>query len=130
MMAVVWGAALAGMAVKLLLPGRFDRLAIAFYLAIGWSGAVVLRPLVGTLPPLTLGLIIAGGIVYSCGVLVFVLKDMRFQSAVWHGFVVAGAGAASRGGHGLPGGRPALRPKSVAAGGSASSDFQFRHISA
>jgi hemolysin III len=25
-------------------------------------------------------------------VLVFVLKDMRFQSAVWHGFVVAGAG--------------------------------------
>ncbi len=92
MMAAVWGAALAGMAVKLFLPGRFDRLAIGFYLAIGWSGIVILRPLVGTLRPLTVALIVAGGIVYSCGVLVFLLKGVRFQSAVWHGFVLAGAG--------------------------------------
>ena len=33
------------------LPGRFDRLAIVFYLAIGWSGMVVIRPLLDTLPP-------------------------------------------------------------------------------
>ena len=39
MIAIVWGAAVAGMAIKLFLPGRFDRLAIVFYLAIGWSGA-------------------------------------------------------------------------------------------
>jgi hemolysin III len=90
--AAVWGAALVGMAVKLFLPGRFDRLAIAFYLAIGWSGVVMLRPLLGTLRPLTVGLIVAGGIVYSCGVLVFLLKGLRFQNAVWHGFVLAGAG--------------------------------------
>ena len=88
----VWGAALLGMAVKLFLPGRFDRLAIAFYLAIGWSGAAVAGPLAGTLPPLTLGLVVAGGIVYSCGVLVFALRKLRFQNAVWHGFVVTGAG--------------------------------------
>jgi len=92
MAATVWGAALLGIAVKLFLPGRFDRLAIAFYLAIGWSGVAVVRPLAGTLPTLTVGLVVAGGIVYSCGVLVFVLKSVRFQSAVWHGFVVAGAG--------------------------------------
>lgn len=92
MTAAVWGAALLGMAVKLFLPGRFDRLAIAFYLAIGWSGAAIMEPLIGTLPPLTVGLIVAGGIVYSCGVPVFVLKGLRFQNAVWHGFVVAGAG--------------------------------------
>lgn len=51
MIAVVWGAAVAGMAIKLFLPGRFDRLAIVFYLAIGWSGIVVIRPLLDTLPP-------------------------------------------------------------------------------
>jgi hemolysin III len=92
MTAAVWGAALAGIAVKLFLPGRFDRLAIALYLAIGWSGVVILRPLVGTLRPLTVGLIVAGGIVYSCGVLVFLLKGVRFQNALWHSFVLAGAG--------------------------------------
>ena len=40
MIALVWGAAVAGMAIKLFLPGRFDRLAVVFYLAIGWSGVV------------------------------------------------------------------------------------------
>ena len=74
MIAVVWGAAVAGMAIKLFLPGRFDRLAIVFYLAMGWSGMVVIRPLLDTLPPVTLGLILAGGIVYSAGVVFFVWR--------------------------------------------------------
>jgi hemolysin III len=89
---IVWVAAIAGMAIKLLLPGRFDRLAIVFYLAIGWSGVVIARPLLDTLPPVTLGLILAGGIVYSSGVVVFAWKGLRFQNALWHGFVVVAAG--------------------------------------
>ncbi|HEY6630573.1 MAG TPA: hemolysin III family protein [Rhizobiaceae bacterium] len=92
MIAVVWGAAIAGMAIKLFLPGRLDRLAVAFYLAIGWSGIVVVRPLLDTLPPVTIWLILAGGIVYSAGVVFFVWRGLRFQNALWHGFVVTGAG--------------------------------------
>ena len=92
MIAVVWGAAIAGMAIKLFLPGRFDRVAILFYLAIGWSGMVVVRPLLETLPPMTIGLILAGGIVYSAGVVFFIWRELRFQNALWHGFVVTGAG--------------------------------------
>lgn len=91
MVAVVWGAAFAGMAIKLLLPGRFDRLAILFYLAIGWSGLAVSGPLLDTLPVSTMWLIAAGGIVYSLGVIFFAWQQLKFQSAVWHGFVVAGA---------------------------------------
>ena len=49
------------------LPGRFDRLAVVFYLAIGWSGVLLVEPLVHTLPSTSLSLIVAGGIVYSCG---------------------------------------------------------------
>ena len=92
MIALVWGAAAAGIAIKLLLPGRFDRLAVIFYLAIGWSGIAVARPMLDTLPPLTLGLILAGGIVYSSGVVFFAWQRLRFQNAIWHGFVVTGAG--------------------------------------
>jgi hemolysin III len=92
MVAVVWCAAVAGIAIKLFLPGRFDRLAIVFYLAMGWSGMVVIRPLLDTLPPATIGLILAGGIAYSAGVVFFVWRGLRFQNALWHGFVVAGAG--------------------------------------
>ena len=92
MIAIVWGAAVAGMAIKLFLPGRFDRLAIVFYLAIGWSGIVVMEPLLQTLPPVTIGLILAGGIVYSAGVVFFIWRRLRFQNALWHGFVITGAG--------------------------------------
>jgi hemolysin III len=92
MIAVVWGAAAIGMAVKLLLPGRFDRLAVVFYLAIGWSGAAMADSLLETLPASTLWLIVAGGIIYSCGVVFFIWRRLRFQSAVWHGFVVTAAG--------------------------------------
>jgi len=92
MLGVVWAAAAAGIAIKLILPGRFDRLAVVFYLAIGWSGVVILRPVVETLPATTLWLIATGGIVYSTGVIFFMWQRLRFQNAVWHAFVVTAAG--------------------------------------
>jgi hemolysin III len=88
---IVWGGALIGMAAKLFLPGRFDGLAVAFYLGIGWSGVVMVRSLADVLPESTIWLIAAGGIAYSSGVIFFVWRSLRFQSALWHGFVVAGA---------------------------------------
>ena len=74
------------------MPGRFDRLAVVFYLAIGWSGVSIMRSVLDTLPATTLWLIAAGGIVYSTGVVFFAWQRLRFQNAVWHGFVVVAAG--------------------------------------
>jgi hemolysin III len=92
MIIFVWAAAMTGIAIKVLLPGRFDRLAIVFYLAIGWSGILLVKPLVHTLPSTSIALLVAGGIVYSCGVIFFAWKGLRFHNALWHGFVVIGAG--------------------------------------
>lgn len=92
MIVVVWAAAALGIALKVLLPGRFDRLAVVLYLAIGWSGVVLAGPLAQTLPSSSVSLLVAGGIVYSCGVVFFVWKRLRFHNALWHGFVVAGGG--------------------------------------
>lgn len=92
MLVLIWTAALAGMAIKVFLPGRYDRLAIVFYLAIGWSGVVLMQPLIEALPPTTIALLLAGGIVYSLGVIFFAWKGLRFHNALWHGFVVTGAG--------------------------------------
>ncbi|MBZ9709102.1 hemolysin III family protein [Mesorhizobium sp. ESP7-2] len=91
MIVLVWAAAATGIAIKVFFPGRFDRLAIVFYLAIGWSGIVLVKPLVETLPTTSIVLIVAGGVVYSCGVIFFAWKALRFHNALWHGFVVTGA---------------------------------------
>ena len=40
----------------------------------------------------TLILLVAGGLIYTTGVLVFISPRVPFRRAIWHGFVVAGAG--------------------------------------
>ncbi|NMA99834.1 MAG: hemolysin III family protein [Phyllobacteriaceae bacterium] len=91
MMCLVWGASLIGVALKLIVPERFGRIAIALYLAIGWSGILVFQSLGQALPSSTLWLLLAGGITYSAGIIFHVWERLRFQNALWHVFVVAGA---------------------------------------
>lgn len=92
MMIVIWSAAAAGMAIKIFLPGKLDRLAVIFYLATGWSGVAMAAPMVQTLPGATLVLLAAGGLVYSLGVIFYIWRSLKFQSALWHSFVIVGAG--------------------------------------
>lgn len=92
MLAVVWGAAIAGIALKFMFPGRYDGIAVIFYLAIGWSGVAIAGDLAQIVPTSTVWYVAAGGISYSAGVIFFAWRSLRFQSALWHGFVVSGAG--------------------------------------
>ena len=87
----VWGASLVGVALKLIVPERFGRLAIVLYLAIGWSGVLVFHALASALPASTLWLLVAGGVTYSTGIVFHLWEKLKFQNALWHVFVVAGA---------------------------------------
>ena len=91
MMVLVWSASLVGIALKLIVPERFGRLAILLYLAIGWSGVLVFHELAATLPPAAIYLLVAGGIVYSVGIVFHLWERLRFQTALWHGSVVIAA---------------------------------------
>jgi hemolysin III len=87
----VWCVAIAGIVMKLVFPGRFDRLAVGLYLAMGWSGFMVYDAGVASLPTLTLWFIVAGGLLYSFGVIFHAWQRLRFQNAIWHSFVLMGA---------------------------------------
>lgn len=91
MTAFVWGASLIGVGLKLIVPEHFGRLAIALYLAIGWSGILVFQSLAQTLPHSTMMLVLAGGVTYSLGIIFHLWEKLKFQNALWHVFVVAGA---------------------------------------
>jgi hemolysin III len=73
------------------LPGRFDRLSIGLYLAMGWSGVIAYDSLVSSLPTSTLWFIAAGGLIYSFGVIFHAWERLRFQNAIWHSFVLLAA---------------------------------------
>lgn len=87
----VWCVAIAGIVLKLGYPGRFDRVAVGIYLAMGWSGMMLYDAVVKALPALALGFVLAGGVLYSLGVIFHAWRRLRFQNAIWHGFVLAGA---------------------------------------
>src|SRR5215469_3454771 len=87
----VWLSAAVGMALKLALPGRFDRLAIILCLLLGWSGIVAYDSLASAIPSSSLWLLAIGGVLYSLGTLFHVWQRLRFQNAIWHGFVLLAA---------------------------------------
>ena len=89
--ASVWSGALAGVALKVFLPGRLDRVAIGVYLALGWSAIVAIKPLVAALPAETLALVVLGGVIYSVGVGFHLWHSLKFQNAIWHACVAVAA---------------------------------------
>jgi hemolysin III len=87
----VWCVAIAGVVLKLVLPGRYDRFAVGIYLAMGWSGIMLHDAVAAALPALALRFVIAGGALYSLGVIFHAWQRLRFQNVIWHCFVLLGA---------------------------------------
>jgi hemolysin III len=90
-LAIVWAVALAGVALNLLARWNAPRVYIAMYLVLGWAALAVFDRLIHALSPLGLGLLAAGGILYTVGVIFHLNKNLPFNSAIWHAFVVAAA---------------------------------------
>lgn len=88
----IWIVALLGAAGKLVLPRRLDRLSVVIYLMLGWIVLVAFGPLMAGLAPLTIHLLLAGGVLYTVGIGFYLWRMLPFQNAIWHGFVLAAAG--------------------------------------
>jgi hemolysin III len=92
MLAAVWGIALVGVALKLTNQLRHRMFSTALYLAFGWMVAVVAQPMLASLPPVGLQLLVAGGVAYSLGSVFFLLdRRMPYSHLVWHLFVITGS---------------------------------------
>lgn len=89
LLALIWTVALAGITIKILMPGRWDRVSIVLYLMLGWSGVLAYESVISGLTPSALGFLAVGGLLYSVGVVFHVWRSLPFQNAIWHGFVLA-----------------------------------------
>jgi hemolysin III len=87
----VWCLAIVGVVLKLALPGRYDRVAVGLFLAMGWSGIMLHDSVAAALPRLALWFVIAGGALYSFGIIFHAWQRLRFQNVIWHCFVLLGA---------------------------------------
>lgn len=87
---IQWGVILLGVTLILVFgPGRFRPLHFTLYFLIGWSGLMFLPDFYRNNRPL-LWFILAGGVVYTLGMIPFAKKG-KYNHCVWHVFVLAAA---------------------------------------
>ncbi len=91
LLALIWAAALAGVVFKSLFAGRYPRLSLLTYVAMGWASVLIVPSLYQKLPLAGFILLLLGGLAYSLGTFFYAAKQRSFSHAVWHIFVLAGA---------------------------------------
>jgi hemolysin III len=87
----VWSVAACGVLLKLFRPAAIERASVALYLLLGWSVVAIADRLPSVVSAPTLSLLAAGGVLYTVGVVFHLWNSLRFQNAIWHGFVLAAA---------------------------------------
>lgn len=88
---VSWTMAATGIILKLFFTGRFSAFSTALYVLMGWIIVVALEPLRVNLPDDGLSWLFAGGVAYTTGALLYSIKRIKFNHAIFHIFVLLGS---------------------------------------
>lgn len=91
MFVFVWIFALVGIILKLFFTGKFDKLSTAMYLIMGWQVVIFIRPLLKVLTEEGVQFLFAGGIFYTIGAILYSIKKMPYNHAIFHVFVLLGS---------------------------------------
>jgi hemolysin III len=87
----MWLTIAGAIAFKWLSPSFFERCSVVLFLALAWIAAMIMWPLGAHLPPDSLVALVAGGALYTLGIVFHLWDSLPFQNAIWHGFVLAAA---------------------------------------
>lgn len=88
---ISWGFALCGIILKIFFTGRFTLLSILMYVCMGWIIIFAIKPLLERFPPEGFYWVLAGGLAYTLGALLYAIKKIKFNHALFHIFVVLGS---------------------------------------
>jgi hemolysin III len=89
--AVSWGLAISGIILKLFFTGRFNLLSTLMYVFMGWIIIFAVKPLIANFPTEGIYWLIAGGLAYTFGAIVYSIKKIPLNHAIFHMFVLAGS---------------------------------------
>ena len=89
---IVWGCAALGITFTAIDMKRYEKLAMALYLGIGWCVVLAIKPAIASVPMEGLLWILAGGVAYTIGAGLYAMgAKRRYMHSVFHLFVVAGS---------------------------------------
>ncbi len=88
---ISWGLALTGIILKLFFTGKYNLMSTIMYVLMGWVIVFAIKPLVNNLPLAGLLWLVAGGIAYTMGAILYGIKKIEFNHAIFHMFVLTGS---------------------------------------
>lgn len=88
---ISWGMAISGVILKLFFTGRYNVLSTLMYVFMGWIIVFALKPLINSLAPDGLFWLVAGGVAYTTGAVIYSIKKIPFNHAIFHLFVLLGS---------------------------------------
>ena len=88
---ISWGMAISGVILKLFFTGRYNVLSTLMYVFMGWIIVFALKPLINNLAPDGLVWLVAGGVAYTTGAVIYSIKKIPFNHAIFHLFVLLGS---------------------------------------
>jgi len=86
-----WGLALTGIILKLFLTGKYNLISTIMYVLMGWVIVFAIKPLINNLPLEGLIWLLVGGISYTIGAILYSIKKIKFNHAIFHMFVLSGS---------------------------------------
>ncbi|HLW29736.1 MAG TPA: hemolysin III family protein [Brumimicrobium sp.] len=88
---VIWGMAFAGVILKLFFTGKYKILSTIMYILMGWVIVFAIKPLVDSLSSEGLFWLFAGGVFYTVGAILYSIKKIKFNHAIFHICVLGGS---------------------------------------
>ena len=90
--AIVWGLAVIGIVQELFFANAARIASLVIYVLMGWSVLLFIKPLIAALGRAGFIWLAAGGIIYSVGIIFYVIDErMRHAHGIWHLFVLGGS---------------------------------------
>ena len=91
MFLAVWIFAFTGVILKLFFTGKFDKISTAMYLLMGWQVMFFIKPLLKAISTEGMTYLVAGGVFYTVGAILYSIKKMSYNHAIFHVFVLLGS---------------------------------------
>ena len=88
---VTWGMAVTGIILKLFYTGKYDSISTLMYVFMGWIIVFAIEPLIDNLSSDGLFWLVAGGMAYTTGAILYSIKKIKFNHAIFHLFVLMGS---------------------------------------
>jgi hemolysin III len=88
---VSWGMAISGVVLKLFYTGKYDKISTVAYVLMGWLVIFAIKPLVTNFSFEGLMWLLSGGLFYTFGALLYSMKRVKYNHAIFHIFVLLGS---------------------------------------